>query len=185
MWHPGGGTHREGGPRHGTLSDAKDVKRAIRSPTGPSTRSGSASPTRPTPSMHGARIETHAEVTDVLVEDGDVVGVEVDHDVRAGQAKPRDNPERPRRSAPTRRQRDGRVGGTTRRHGRRRRRSSSVQGRHGRHEHPASRHRHQPLSTEGRRRHHRPPRERRRSSEPRTKRSRTPKTTPRKGGRST
>ncbi|MES3517811.1 MAG: anaerobic glycerol-3-phosphate dehydrogenase subunit GlpA [Natronomonas sp.] len=28
---------------------------------------------------HGARIETHAEVTDVLIEDGSVVGVEIEH----------------------------------------------------------------------------------------------------------
>ncbi|QPV62865.1 anaerobic glycerol-3-phosphate dehydrogenase subunit A [Halosimplex litoreum] len=28
---------------------------------------------------HGARVETHSEVTDLLVEDGDVVGVEVEH----------------------------------------------------------------------------------------------------------
>jgi len=28
---------------------------------------------------HGARVETHTEVTDVLVEDGDVVGLEVEH----------------------------------------------------------------------------------------------------------
>ncbi|WP_418279851.1 anaerobic glycerol-3-phosphate dehydrogenase subunit GlpA [Halorubrum sp. DTA98] len=34
---------------------------------------------------HGARIETHAEVTDVLVEDGTVVGVEVEHDSGPGK----------------------------------------------------------------------------------------------------
>ena len=34
---------------------------------------------------HGARIETHAEVTDVLIEDGQVVGVEVEHDTGPGK----------------------------------------------------------------------------------------------------
>jgi glycerol-3-phosphate dehydrogenase len=34
---------------------------------------------------HGARIETHAEVRDVLIEDGEVVGVEVEHDTGPGK----------------------------------------------------------------------------------------------------
>ena len=34
---------------------------------------------------HGARIETHAEVIDVLIEDGEVVGVEVEHDSGPGK----------------------------------------------------------------------------------------------------
>ena len=34
---------------------------------------------------HGARIETHAPVTDVLVEDGEVVGVEVEHETGPGK----------------------------------------------------------------------------------------------------
>ncbi|WP_435195099.1 anaerobic glycerol-3-phosphate dehydrogenase subunit GlpA [Natronomonas sp. EA1] len=34
---------------------------------------------------HGARIETHAEVTDILVQDGEVVGVEVEHDSGPGK----------------------------------------------------------------------------------------------------
>jgi glycerol-3-phosphate dehydrogenase len=34
---------------------------------------------------HGARIETHSKVTDLLVEDGDVVGVEVEHDSGPGK----------------------------------------------------------------------------------------------------
>jgi glycerol-3-phosphate dehydrogenase len=34
---------------------------------------------------HGARIETHAEVTDALVEGGEVVGVEVEHDSGPGK----------------------------------------------------------------------------------------------------
>ncbi|MFC7222363.1 anaerobic glycerol-3-phosphate dehydrogenase subunit GlpA [Halalkalicoccus sp. GCM10025322] len=34
---------------------------------------------------HGARIETHAAVTDVLVEDGEVVGVEVEHESGPGK----------------------------------------------------------------------------------------------------
>lgn len=34
---------------------------------------------------HGARIETHAKVTDVLVEDDEVVGVEVEHDSGPGK----------------------------------------------------------------------------------------------------
>jgi glycerol-3-phosphate dehydrogenase len=34
---------------------------------------------------HGARVETHAPVTDVLVEEGEVVGVEVEHDTGPGK----------------------------------------------------------------------------------------------------
>jgi glycerol-3-phosphate dehydrogenase len=34
---------------------------------------------------HGARIETHSTVTDLLVEDGEVVGVEVEHDSGSGK----------------------------------------------------------------------------------------------------
>ena len=34
---------------------------------------------------HGARIETHAPVTDVLVEDGEVVGVEIEHETGQGK----------------------------------------------------------------------------------------------------
>ncbi|WP_281193388.1 anaerobic glycerol-3-phosphate dehydrogenase subunit GlpA [Halorubrum sp. F4] len=34
---------------------------------------------------HGARVETHAEVTDVLVEDDEVVGVEIEHDSGPGK----------------------------------------------------------------------------------------------------
>ncbi|MEF8780382.1 MAG: anaerobic glycerol-3-phosphate dehydrogenase subunit GlpA [Haloferacaceae archaeon] len=34
---------------------------------------------------HGARVETHAEVTDVLLENGTVVGVEVEHDTGPGK----------------------------------------------------------------------------------------------------
>ena len=34
---------------------------------------------------HGARVETHAAVTDVLVEDGEVVGVEIEHDSGPGK----------------------------------------------------------------------------------------------------
>ena len=34
---------------------------------------------------HGARVETHAPVTDVLVEDGEVVGVEIEHETGPGK----------------------------------------------------------------------------------------------------
>jgi len=34
---------------------------------------------------HGARVETHSTVTDLLVEDGEVVGVEIDHDSGSGK----------------------------------------------------------------------------------------------------
>ena len=34
---------------------------------------------------HGARVETHAEVTDILVEDGEVVGIEIEHDSGPGK----------------------------------------------------------------------------------------------------
>jgi len=34
---------------------------------------------------HGARVETHAEVTDILIEDGEVVGIEIQHDSGPGK----------------------------------------------------------------------------------------------------
>jgi glycerol-3-phosphate dehydrogenase len=34
---------------------------------------------------HGARVETHAEVTDILIEDGEVVGIEIEHDSGPGK----------------------------------------------------------------------------------------------------
>jgi len=34
---------------------------------------------------HGARVETHAEVTDILVEDDEVVGIEIEHDSGPGK----------------------------------------------------------------------------------------------------
>ncbi|MFB6113367.1 MAG: anaerobic glycerol-3-phosphate dehydrogenase subunit GlpA [Halodesulfurarchaeum sp.] len=37
---------------------------------------------------HGARIETHAEVLDVIVRDGEVLGVEVEHDTGPGKDDP-------------------------------------------------------------------------------------------------
>jgi glycerol-3-phosphate dehydrogenase len=34
---------------------------------------------------HGARVETHAKVTDILIEDGEVVGIEIEHDSGPGK----------------------------------------------------------------------------------------------------
>jgi len=104
---------------------------------------------------HGARIETHAPVTDVLVEDGEIVGVEIEHETGPASASTASRG-RPRRSArATSSTRPARGRATSARWP-----ASTwkcaLEGRDDGDEHPAGRHRHQPLSTEGRRRHHRP-----------------------------
>ncbi|RDI70441.1 anaerobic glycerol-3-phosphate dehydrogenase subunit GlpA [Halopelagius longus] len=58
---------------------ADDIKRAIRVPDGAVDPFRLCVANAASAVEHGARIETHAEVTDVLVEGGEVVGVEVEH----------------------------------------------------------------------------------------------------------
>jgi glycerol-3-phosphate dehydrogenase len=64
---------------------AKDVKRAIRVPDGAVDPFRLCVANAASAERHGARIETHAEVVDVLVEGGEVVGVEVEHDSGPGK----------------------------------------------------------------------------------------------------
>lgn len=63
---------------------AKDVERAIRVPDGAIDPFRLCVANAASAMEYGARIETHAEVTDVLVEGGEVVGVEVEHDSGPG-----------------------------------------------------------------------------------------------------
>ncbi|MFC4356585.1 anaerobic glycerol-3-phosphate dehydrogenase subunit GlpA [Halobium salinum] len=63
---------------------AKDVKRAIRVPDGAVDPFRLCVANAASAEEHGARVETHSEVTDVLVEDGEVVGVEVEHKSGSG-----------------------------------------------------------------------------------------------------
>ncbi|WP_101297399.1 anaerobic glycerol-3-phosphate dehydrogenase subunit GlpA [Halegenticoccus soli] len=58
---------------------AKDVKRAIRVPDGAIDPFRLCVANAASAERHGARIETHAEVVDVLRDGGEVVGVEVEH----------------------------------------------------------------------------------------------------------
>ncbi|MFB6120534.1 MAG: anaerobic glycerol-3-phosphate dehydrogenase subunit GlpA [Halobacteriaceae archaeon] len=58
---------------------AKDVEKAIAVPDGAVDPFRLVVANAASAMEHGARIETHSTVTDVLVEDGDVVGVEVEH----------------------------------------------------------------------------------------------------------
>jgi glycerol-3-phosphate dehydrogenase len=58
---------------------AKDIKRAIRVPDGAIDPFRLCVANAASAVEHGARVETHSEVVDVLVEDGEVVGVEVEH----------------------------------------------------------------------------------------------------------
>ncbi|XVH31343.1 anaerobic glycerol-3-phosphate dehydrogenase subunit GlpA [Haloferacaceae archaeon DSL9] len=64
---------------------AKDVKRAIRVPDGAIDPFRLCVANALSAEEHGARIEPHAPVTDVLVEDGEIVGVEVTHDSGPGK----------------------------------------------------------------------------------------------------
>ncbi|ELY28475.1 glycerol-3-phosphate dehydrogenase [Halogeometricum borinquense DSM 11551] len=58
---------------------AEDIKRAIRVPDGAIDPFRLCVANAADAIDHGARVETHAEVVDVLIEDGEVVGVEVEH----------------------------------------------------------------------------------------------------------
>ncbi|EMA37991.1 anaerobic glycerol-3-phosphate dehydrogenase subunit GlpA [Halococcus hamelinensis] len=64
---------------------AKDVKRAIRVPDGAIDPFRLCVANAASAIEHGARVETHAKVTDVLVEDGAVVGIEVEHESGPGK----------------------------------------------------------------------------------------------------
>ncbi len=64
---------------------AKDIKRAIKVPDGAIDPFRLCVANAISAENHGGRIETHAPVTDVLVEDGEVVGVEVTHESGPGK----------------------------------------------------------------------------------------------------
>jgi len=64
---------------------AKDVKRAIKVPDGAIDPFRLCVANAVSAEQHGGRIETHAEVTDVLVKDGEVSGVEVRHESGPGK----------------------------------------------------------------------------------------------------
>ena len=64
---------------------AKDVDRAISVPDGAVDPFRLVVANAASASEHGARIETHSAVTDLLVEDGEVVGLEVEHASGAGK----------------------------------------------------------------------------------------------------
>ncbi len=64
---------------------AGDVERAISVPDGAIDPFRLCVANAVSAEQHGARIETHAEVTDVLLEDGAVVGCEVRHDSGSGK----------------------------------------------------------------------------------------------------
>jgi glycerol-3-phosphate dehydrogenase len=68
----------------------RDVERAIRVPDGAIDPFRLCVANAADAEEHGARIETHAEVTDVLVEDGNVVGVEVRHESGPGKRSHRE-----------------------------------------------------------------------------------------------
>jgi len=64
---------------------AGDIDKAIRVPDGAVDPFRLCVANAADAEAHGARIETHSPVTDVLVEDGEVVGVEVTHESGAGE----------------------------------------------------------------------------------------------------
>jgi glycerol-3-phosphate dehydrogenase len=63
---------------------AKDIDKAIRVPDGACDPFRLCVANAASAQEHGARIETHSKVVDVLVEDGEVVGCEVEHDSGEG-----------------------------------------------------------------------------------------------------
>ncbi len=64
---------------------AKDVEKAIVVPDGAVDPFRLVVANAASAQEHGARIETHSTVTDLLVEDGEVVGLEVEHDSGPGK----------------------------------------------------------------------------------------------------
>ena len=64
---------------------APDIDKAIRVPDGAIDPFRLVVANAASAQEHGARIETHSTVTDLLVEDGEVVGLEVDHDSGPGK----------------------------------------------------------------------------------------------------
>jgi glycerol-3-phosphate dehydrogenase len=64
---------------------AKDVEKAISVPDGAVDPFRLVVANAASAQEHGARIETHSTVTDLLVEDGEVVGIEVEHDSGSGK----------------------------------------------------------------------------------------------------
>ena len=64
---------------------AKDVEKAIVVPDGAVDPFRLVVANAASAQEHGARIETHSTVTDVLVDDGEVVGLEVEHDSGPGK----------------------------------------------------------------------------------------------------
>jgi len=64
---------------------AKDIKRAIKVPDGAIDPFRLCVANAVSTENHGGRVETHAPVTDVLVEDGEVVGVKVEHETGQGK----------------------------------------------------------------------------------------------------
>ncbi|GGJ03099.1 FAD/NAD(P)-binding oxidoreductase [Halobellus salinus] len=63
---------------------ARDIERAIRVPDGAIDPFRLCVANAAAAIDHGARVETHAEVTDVLVENGEAVGVEIEHESGEG-----------------------------------------------------------------------------------------------------
>ena len=64
---------------------ATDVEKAITAPDGAVDPFRLVVANAASAREHGARIETHSTVTDLLVEDGEVVGIEVEHDSGSGE----------------------------------------------------------------------------------------------------
>jgi len=64
---------------------AKDIEKAISVPDGAVDPFRLVVANAASAQEHGARIETHSKVTDLLVDDGEVVGVEVEHDSGPGK----------------------------------------------------------------------------------------------------
>jgi len=64
---------------------AKDIDKAISVPDGAVDPFRLVVANAASAQKHGARIETHTKVTDLLVEDGEIVGIEVEHGAKSGE----------------------------------------------------------------------------------------------------
>ena len=64
---------------------AKDIDKAISVPDGAVDPFRLVVANAASAQEHGARIETHTKVTDLLVEDGEIVGIEVEHGAKSGE----------------------------------------------------------------------------------------------------